>query len=99
MLYWHTLTISSTEEHPTDEARQAFKNLIALFNELIVHDVFSHDAYMHMLISRGDLGLAPAYTTPLSDSDDLFSVKSQPESLKHDMTLGDVSFCFCKVFL
>ncbi|CAG5131136.1 unnamed protein product, partial [Candidula unifasciata] len=77
------------EEHPTDEARQAFKNLIALFNELIVHDVFSHDAYMHMLISRGDLGLAPAYTTPLSDSDDLFSVKSQPESLKHDMTLGD----------
>ncbi|GFO22710.1 mediator of RNA polymerase ii transcription subunit 12-like, partial [Plakobranchus ocellatus] len=78
------------EEHPTDEARQAFKNLIALFNELIVHDVFSHDAYMHMLISRGDLGLAPAYAAPMADNDDLFSIKSQPEeSIKHEVTLGD----------
>ncbi|KAK0041422.1 mediator of RNA polymerase II transcription subunit 12-like protein isoform X3 [Biomphalaria pfeifferi] len=77
------------EEHPTDEAKQAFKNLISLFNELIVHDVFSHDAYMHMLISRGDLGLAPAYTTPLADQDDLFSTKSPPESIKHEVTLGD----------
>ncbi|XP_059156878.1 mediator of RNA polymerase II transcription subunit 12-like protein isoform X2 [Physella acuta] len=77
------------EEHPTDEAKQAFKNLISLFNELIVHDVFSHDAYMHMLISRGDLGLAPAYTAPLTDQDDLFNAKSPPESIKHDVTLGD----------
>ncbi|KAH9509032.1 Mediator of RNA polymerase II transcription subunit 12-like protein, partial [Bulinus truncatus] len=77
------------EEHPSDEARQAFKNLISLFNELIVHDVFSHDAYMHMLISRGDLGLAPAYTAPLTDQDDIFSTKSPPESIKHEVTLGD----------
>ncbi|CAL1546445.1 unnamed protein product [Lymnaea stagnalis] len=77
------------EEHPSDEAKQAFKNLISLFNELIVHDVFSHDAYMHMLISRGDLGLAPAYAAPLNDQDDMFSAKSPPESIKHDVTLGD----------
>lgn len=78
------------EDHPSDEARQAFKNLIALFNELIVHDVFSHDAYMHMLISRGDLGLAPAYATPMADNDDPYSIKSQvDESIKHEVTLED----------
>ncbi|XP_012937095.1 mediator of RNA polymerase II transcription subunit 12-like protein [Aplysia californica] len=77
------------EEHASEEAQQAFKNLILLFNELIVHDVFSHDAYMHMLISRGDLGQAPAYTTPLADNEDLFSVKSQPESIKHEVSLVD----------
>ena len=30
-------------------------NLILLFHELMAHDVFSHDAYMCFLISRGDL--------------------------------------------
>ena len=38
---------SSTRE------RQAFSNLILLFSELVKHDVFSHDAYMCTLISRG----------------------------------------------
>lgn len=32
-----------------------FTNLVHLFSELIRHDVFSHDAYMCTLISRGDL--------------------------------------------
>ena len=81
-----------SEEQANQEAQQAFKNLILLFVELIVHDVFSHDAYMHMLISRGDLGAAPAYTTPMADNEELFSIKSQPESIKHEVSLGDVSF-------
>ena len=38
---------SSTRE------RQAFINVILLFSELVKHDVFSHDAYMCTLISRG----------------------------------------------
>lgn len=32
-----------------------FVNLVLLFCEFIRHDVFSHDAYMCTLISRGDL--------------------------------------------
>lgn len=32
-----------------------FTNLVHLFSELIRHDVFSHDAYLRTLISRGDL--------------------------------------------
>ena len=43
-------------ENPDDlEELQAFKNLVLLFSELIEHDVFSHDLYVNMLISRGDI--------------------------------------------
>ena len=34
---------------------QEMANLILLFHELMAHEVFSHDAYMCFLISRGDL--------------------------------------------
>lgn len=47
---------------PTVEKKQEFSNLVLLFNELINHDVFSHDSYMSQLISRGDLnngGMGP----------------------------------------
>ncbi|XP_072935735.1 mediator of RNA polymerase II transcription subunit 12 isoform X2 [Epargyreus clarus] len=45
--------------------RQQFANLVHLFGELIRRDVFSHDAYMCTLISRGDLisPTEPASTT------------------------------------
>lgn len=35
-------------------------NLVLLFSEFIRHDVFSHDAYMCTLISRGDLSVTAA---------------------------------------
>ncbi|KAL9908703.1 mediator complex subunit kohtalo isoform 2-T2 [Glossina fuscipes fuscipes] len=35
--------------------RTQFTNLVHLFSALIRYDVFSHNAYMHTLISRGDL--------------------------------------------
>ena len=37
-----------------------FGNLVHLFYELVRNDVFSHDAYMCTLISRGDLLSGPA---------------------------------------
>lgn len=43
------------EENCNDESRMQFTNLVHLFCELIRHDVFSHDAYMCTLISRGEL--------------------------------------------
>nr|XP_020742223.1 mediator of RNA polymerase II transcription subunit 12-like protein isoform X6 [Odocoileus virginianus texanus] len=42
-----------------------FVNLVLLFCEFIRHDVFSHDAYMCTLISRGDLSVT-ASTRPRS---------------------------------
>lgn len=51
------------EENGNAQNRAQFTNLVHLFCELIRHDVFSHDAYMCTLISRGDLltgsGLLP----------------------------------------
>lgn len=42
-------------EGNSPQSKIQFTNLVHLFSELIRHDVFSHDAYMCTLISRGDL--------------------------------------------
>ncbi|KAJ8310216.1 hypothetical protein KUTeg_012081 [Tegillarca granosa] len=72
------------DENLPEDNRQGFANLIQLFSELIRHDVFSHDAYMCTLISRGDLMSSPAVMSLSADSIDLYSVKSQDESIKHE---------------
>ena len=43
------------EDNGSSQNKNHFKNLVHLFSELIRNDVFSHDAYMCTLISRGDL--------------------------------------------
>ncbi|KAM9696029.1 mediator of RNA polymerase II transcription subunit 12-like protein isoform 7-T9 [Dama dama] len=51
---------------PNSECEKVeFVNLVLLFCEFIRHDVFSHDAYMCTLISRGDLAVS-ASTRPRS---------------------------------
>ncbi|XP_013408893.1 mediator of RNA polymerase II transcription subunit 12-like protein [Lingula anatina] len=71
------------DESPSAENRTAFSNLISLFCELIRHDVFSHDAYMCTLISRGDLEASPPMHTAPGDSlGELASVKSENPSVK-----------------
>lgn len=42
-------------DNTSSQSKTQFTNLVHLFSELIRHDVFSHDAYMCTLISRGDL--------------------------------------------
>ena len=42
-------------DNSSAQSKVQFTNLVHLFSELIRHDVFSHDAYMCTLISRGDL--------------------------------------------
>ncbi|XP_020279147.1 mediator of RNA polymerase II transcription subunit 12 isoform X2 [Pseudomyrmex gracilis] len=46
------------------QSKAQFTNLVHLFSELIRHDVFSHDAYMCTLISRGDLIQGPVASKP-----------------------------------
>ncbi|XP_014230379.1 mediator of RNA polymerase II transcription subunit 12-like isoform X1 [Trichogramma pretiosum] len=50
------------------QSKVQFTNLVHLFAELIRHDVFSHDAYMCTLISRGDLMQGPAASKPNTPS-------------------------------
>uniref|UniRef100_A0A8B9Q726 Mediator complex subunit 12L n=1 Tax=Apteryx owenii TaxID=8824 RepID=A0A8B9Q726_APTOW len=47
----------SLSDPNSDHEKTEFVNLVLLFSEFIRHDVFSHDAYMCTLISRGDLSI------------------------------------------
>ena len=78
------IIVMISEDHSNDEQKQAFRNLILLFHELIQHDVFSHDAYMCTLISRGDLLCSPSLLQSI-DSVAPSSVKSPSEILKNDV--------------
>ncbi|KAL6442397.1 hypothetical protein ACFW04_002558 [Cataglyphis niger] len=51
-------------DNTSTQPKAQFTNLVHLFSELIRHDVFSHDAYMCTLISRGDLIQGPAASKP-----------------------------------
>ncbi|XP_078266596.1 mediator of RNA polymerase II transcription subunit 12-like protein isoform X3 [Rhinoraja longicauda] len=53
-----------------ENEKAEFINLVLLFCEFIRHDVFSHDAYMCTLISRGDLTSITAATRPRSPTAD-----------------------------
>uniref|UniRef100_A0A669PYC5 Mediator complex subunit 12L n=1 Tax=Phasianus colchicus TaxID=9054 RepID=A0A669PYC5_PHACC len=55
----------SLSDPNSDHEKTEFVNLVLLFSEFTRHDVFSHDAYMCTLISRGDLSITAA-TRPRS---------------------------------
>nr|XP_034988306.1 mediator of RNA polymerase II transcription subunit 12-like protein isoform X2 [Zootoca vivipara] len=50
----------SLSDPNSEHEKMEFVNLVLLFCEFIRHDVFSHDAYMCTLISRGDLSFTAA---------------------------------------
>ena len=58
-----TIQYFRLENRSDGEELQEFRNLVLLFFELIEHDVFSHDLYLNMLISRGDI--SPGYYSNL----------------------------------
>ncbi|EMP37989.1 Mediator of RNA polymerase II transcription subunit 12-like protein [Chelonia mydas] len=64
-----------------------FVNLVLLFCEFIRHDVFSHDAYMCTLISRGDLSVT-ATTRPRSPTGETVD---EHYSKDHDVKLEEHS--------
>uniref|UniRef100_A0A803T5N5 Mediator complex subunit Med12 domain-containing protein n=1 Tax=Anolis carolinensis TaxID=28377 RepID=A0A803T5N5_ANOCA len=50
----------SLSDPNSEYEKMEFVNLVLLFCEFVRHDVFSHDAYMCTLISRGDLSATTA---------------------------------------
>lgn len=63
------------DDKPSLENRTAFANLVLLFAELIHYDVFSHDAYMCTLISRGYFAGHPPGAAALGSA----AARSDPE--------------------
>ncbi|XP_073915816.1 mediator of RNA polymerase II transcription subunit 12-like protein isoform X12 [Castor canadensis] len=73
---------------PNSECEKVeFVNLVLLFCEFIRHDVFSHDAYMCTLISRGDLSVIAATgpRSPTGENVDKHYLKD------HDVTMESFS--------
>ncbi|KAG8136049.1 hypothetical protein E2320_009029, partial [Naja naja] len=62
-----------------------FVNLVLLFGEFIRHDVFSHDAYMCTLISRGDLSVTAASRTRSPTGENM----DEHYSKEHDVKLEE----------
>lgn len=57
-----TFTINTLlDENALSVRSQEFGNLVLLFAEMIRQDVFSHDAYMCTLISRGDIASSASH--------------------------------------
>ncbi|XP_057325001.1 mediator of RNA polymerase II transcription subunit 12 [Microplitis mediator] len=85
-------TDAPIQDNSTPQTKAQFTNLVHLFSELIRHDVFSHDAYMCTLISRGDLIQGPAASKPGTpsnrepmDEDSLFpGIDLKPTKLDPD---------------
>lgn len=64
--------------------RQQFANLVHLFGELIRRDVFSHDAYMCTLISRGDL-ISPTEPTSTGGGSHTVAPPANSTGTNHNM--------------
>ncbi|XP_071898705.1 mediator of RNA polymerase II transcription subunit 12-like protein isoform X16 [Anas platyrhynchos] len=77
----------SLSDPNSDHEKTEFVNLVLLFSEFTRHDVFSHDAYMCTLISRGDLSIT---ATARSRSPNGETV-DEHYSKDHDMKMEDHS--------
>lgn len=73
------------EENASAQNRTKFTNLVHLFSELIRHDVFSHDAYMCTLISRGDLQTMSNQVQNMNSNLGGVSNKASPHQGAHQM--------------
>ncbi|XP_048397889.2 mediator of RNA polymerase II transcription subunit 12-like protein isoform X1 [Stegostoma tigrinum] len=74
-----------------ENEKAEFVNLVLLFCEFIRHDVFSHDAYMCTLISRGDLTSVTTSArprSPIADNSEEQYTKDHDDNL-HGVKLED----------
>ncbi|XP_063772126.1 mediator of RNA polymerase II transcription subunit 12-like protein isoform X2 [Pseudophryne corroboree] len=76
----------SLSDPNNEHEKKEFVNLVLLFCEFIRHDIFSHDAYMCTLISRGDLS-ARSHSPVGEHMDDSYA-KDLPAKLE-EHGLGD----------
>ena len=73
-IYFYLLLLVENYHNPLED--ESFEQLVLLFGEIIRNDVFSHNDYMCLLISRGDIGCSSLLDTPVYFEDS----KSRTES-------------------
>ena len=71
---------SSDGGYQHNKAHPSFAQLTLLFGELIRNEVFSHNAYMCSLISRGDLQPTPPVSIPSPPRPVMPSMEHPPET-------------------
>lgn len=69
-------------------------NLVLLFSEFTRHDVFSHDAYMCTLISRGDLSITATARSRSPNGETVDEHYSKDHDMKMEVTLHVISPMF-----
>uniref|UniRef100_A0A8B9G4Q0 Mediator complex subunit 12L n=1 Tax=Amazona collaria TaxID=241587 RepID=A0A8B9G4Q0_9PSIT len=88
----------SLSDPNSDHEKTEFVNLVLLFSEFTRHDVFSHDAYMCTLISRGDLSIT-ATTRPRSPNGETVDEHySKDRDVKLEVTVHALSPMFDTMF-
>uniref|UniRef100_A0ACB8FAH3 Mediator of RNA polymerase II transcription subunit 12-like protein n=1 Tax=Sphaerodactylus townsendi TaxID=933632 RepID=A0ACB8FAH3_9SAUR len=77
----------SLSDPNSEYEKMEFVNLVLLFCEFIRHDVFSHDAYMCTLISRGDLASAVSQSrSPTGENaDERYSKEQDAKMEEHSI--------------
>uniref|UniRef100_A0A8C8B0J3 Mediator complex subunit 12L n=1 Tax=Otus sunia TaxID=257818 RepID=A0A8C8B0J3_9STRI len=84
----------SLSDPNSDHEKTEFVNLVLLFSEFTRHDVFSHDAYMCTLISRGDLSITAAARPRSPNGETVDEHYSKDHDVKLEVTLHAVSPAF-----
>ncbi|RWS26166.1 thyroid hormone receptor-associated protein-like protein, partial [Leptotrombidium deliense] len=79
------------DHNPNAENKLSFANLVLLFGELIRCDVFSHDAYLSTLISRGQFANSPGTSSINSQTVDNRSIVTEQSLTRLVSTLPSTS--------
>uniref|UniRef100_A0A8C3C2Z0 Mediator complex subunit 12L n=1 Tax=Cairina moschata TaxID=8855 RepID=A0A8C3C2Z0_CAIMO len=77
----------SLSDPNSDHEKTEFVNLVLLFSEFTRHDVFSHDAYMCTLISRGDLSITATARSRSPNGETVDEHYSKDHDMKMEVTL------------
>uniref|UniRef100_A0A8B9CPD6 Mediator complex subunit 12L n=1 Tax=Anser brachyrhynchus TaxID=132585 RepID=A0A8B9CPD6_9AVES len=81
----------SLSDPNSDHEKTEFVNLVLLFSEFTRHDVFSHDAYMCTLISRGDLSVTATARSRSPNGETVDEHYSKDHDMKMEVMLHVIS--------
>uniref|UniRef100_A0A8C6N8Y5 Uncharacterized protein n=1 Tax=Melopsittacus undulatus TaxID=13146 RepID=A0A8C6N8Y5_MELUD len=88
----------SLSDPNSDHEKTEFVNLVLLFSEFTRHDVFSHDAYMCTLISRGDLSITSTTRPRSPNGETVDEHYSKDHDVKLEVTVHALYPMFGTIF-